>query len=104
MGNPPKRGFRLLPSILDYLGTVSPDKVYASIPRGQDISNGFRDISTRELLHAVDSFAWWIQNNYGASDCFETLGYIGVADLRYVMFFHAAVKCGYKVRLYDPPN
>ena len=93
-----ERGYRLLPAVLDYAGSHTPDNVYASVLRSNNIADGFRDVTSNDILRAVDSFAWWLKDCYGSSDSFETLAYAGVSDLRYTVFFYAAVKCGYKVR------
>lgn len=95
---PGHHGYRLLPVQLDYNATLTPNRIYASVPRTHDIADGFQDITTREVRDAVDSFAWWLKDRFGRSDNFETLAYAGLADLRYVIFFYGAVKCGYKVR------
>ena len=95
--NKRNKGNRLLPAVLDYNGTVTPNRIYASIPRSQDIDEGFRDLTCRDVLHAVDAFAWWLTDRYGRSESFETIGYVGLNDLRYPMFFYAAMKAGYKV-------
>lgn len=93
------RGSRSLSETLEHLARCEPERVYALIPRGREISHGFRDVTVRELIHAIDACAWWISDSFGRSDDFETLAYVGVADLRYVLFFYAAIKCGYKVRI-----
>ena len=49
------KGSRLLPSVLDYIGTKSPNRIYASIPKTHNINDGFRDITHAEVLHAVDA-------------------------------------------------
>lgn len=47
-----------------------------------------------------------LQYTFGMTlnDRFETLTYIGVPDLQYSIVFYAAVKCGYKVWLFDLSN
>jgi hypothetical protein len=90
-------GARLVPQVADQLAASSPSKIYASIPRGSDISDGFRDVTVLELVSAVNDMAWWIEENYGRSDVFATIAYMGVSDIRYAIVFLAAVKCGYKV-------
>ena len=93
----PQYGQRLLPRILDDLSETNPDRLYASYPYSVDIAQGFRDVTFRDMARATDSFAWWIHEKYGRSNEFETLAYMGVADLRTPIVFFAAVKCGYKV-------
>ena len=98
------KGSRLLPSILDHIGTNTPNRIFASVPRTHDIGDGFRDITFGEILRAVDALATWLSKTFGVSEDFETLAYTGVADLRYTIFFYAVVKCGYKALLPSSRN
>ena len=98
------KGSRLLPSVLDELGSKYPDRIYASIPRTDDLTQGFQDITHGQVLRAVDGLALWLSQRIGLSHCFDTLSYAGIGDLRYVIFFYAAVKCGYKVLFISPRN
>lgn len=100
-------GQRLLINVIEGTAKHEPDRVYASIPRSNDLAKGFRDVKFPELLQSIDYYAWWIHDNVGCSDTIETVSYIGVQDLRYVVVFFAAVKCGYKVRFVvaaSPPH
>ena len=83
---------------LDRWAETKPNKVYCWVPIDDEITNGFRGITVSELAKAIDSCAWWIKDNYGVSSAFETLAYMGTySDLRYMIFYFASVKCGYKV-------
>ena len=90
-------GSRLLPQVVDTLARSNPERIYASFPLSTDFSNGFRDVTMFELANAVNKFAYWLEQNIGASTVFETLAYMGPSDLRYAIVFLATVKCGYKV-------
>lgn len=90
-------GSRLMPCVVDELANTTPSRVYASIPLASDLSGGFRDVTFREIALATDFLAHWIKSEIGCSGDFETIAYLGAADLRYAVFFLAAVKCGYKV-------
>ena len=93
------KGKRTLMETLDRLAKTKPEEVYCWIPIDDDLSNGFHGVNNSEIVRAIDSCAWWIKSNYGTSDSFETLAYMGTqSDLRYTIFFYASVKCGYKVR------
>lgn len=83
--------------MLDRWREVKPNKIFASLLRSADISNGFIEVTMANVADAVDAFAWWLESTYGRSDTFETLTYVGVNDLRYAIFFYGAIKCGYKV-------
>lgn len=91
-------GERLLPQIIDANAQNEPEKIYALVPLSADVTQGFRKITYKELASAVNVIAWWIHREIGHSDNFETLAYIGASDIRYAIFFFAAIKCGYKVR------
>ena len=90
-------GRRLLPSVLDELAKHNPDRLYAAIPRTGNISDGFSDVTVADLARCVDFTSRWLEDRVGRSNSFETITYIGVSDLRGVVVFLAAVKCGYKV-------
>lgn len=90
-------GRRLLPRALDEIARSNPNRLYATIPHGIDLSQGFRDINFREMATGINFVAHWIHKNFGCSSNFEPLCYIGIPDLRSVAVFLAGVKCGYKV-------
>lgn len=92
-------GRRLLPRVLDELASTDPLKLFGAIPRSTDILEGFTDITVSDISRSVDFMAGWIEERLGRSEKFETLSYIGIPDLRGVVIFYAAVKCGYKVTL-----
>ena len=95
----PAYGKRLIAQTVDDLATSEPDRVWATVPKGEEISDGFRDVTFRELANVVDSVAWWLESKIGRSDQFEVLAYLGLSDVRYAILFFAAVKCGYVVSI-----
>lgn len=90
-------GRRLLPRALDEIAKSNPNRLYATIPHGIDLSKGFRDITFKEMATGINFVAHWIHKTFGCSSNFEPLCYIGIPDLRSVAVFLAGVKCGYKV-------
>ena len=93
----PAYGKRLIAHTVDDLAAREPDRVWATIPLGPEISDGFRDITVKQLANAVNSVAWWLESKIGRSDRFEVIAYLGLSDVRYAILFFAAVKCGYVV-------
>ncbi|KAL0261671.1 Histone transcription regulator 3 [Diplodia seriata] len=81
-----------------------PDRTYASYALSTDVSEGFRDVTVGDLVRAIDAFAWWLHAGWGRSEDFGTVAYIGPSDLRYAIFFYAAIKCGYKTLFISPLN
>lgn len=96
---PAAYGARLLPQVVDEYARIDPNRVYASILLSANVSQGFRDVTMKDMAGAINSMAWWIKDHLGLRNEFETLGYIGVSDLRYPTIILAGVKCGWKVRL-----
>ena len=98
---PPKeavsRPHRLLPAVLEHVARTDPQRIYAAIPKEANLDHGLRLVTFTEVLKAIDSFAWFLENNVGVSSSFDTLTYVGVDDLRYVVFFFACIKTGHKV-------
>lgn len=96
---PTAYGARLLPQVVDEYARIDPDRIYASILLSANVSQGFRDVTMKDMARAVNSMAWWIKDHLGLRNDFETVGYIGVSDLRYPIIILAAIKCGWKVSL-----
>ncbi|KAH8885303.1 acetyl-CoA synthetase-like protein [Thozetella sp. PMI_491] len=90
-------GNRLLVETALDLADSSPDRIYATIPKSDNISvDGFRDISFRDLKHLITWLAGWIETAWGKSSDHETIVYLGVPDLRPSLVFFAAAMSGYK--------
>lgn len=95
-----KRGARNHIQLLNAWAEFRPDKVHVSVLKSTDISEGFREVTHLEIRQAADAFAWWLAGNYGHSDVCETIGYVGLNDLRYAVFYYGAIKAGYKVSFF----
>lgn len=93
-------GSRLLPVVVDETAKAQPDLPYAYVPTGNNVSDGFKAVTFSDIATAANHMATWIHQTLGPSDSFETISYMGLGDLRYVVVFLAAVKCGYKVRVH----
>ncbi|KAG6991078.1 hypothetical protein G7Y79_00057g090600 [Physcia stellaris] len=104
-GRPPY-GRRLLPCVLDDEAALNPERVFAIVPRSDDLSQGFNDVAFAQMANAVNYLAGRLQALFGPKPehHFETLTYIGISDLRYNVVFYAAVKAGYKVFFPSPRN
>lgn len=93
----PDYGRRLFPTLIDERASSEPSKPFASIPKSSDLRDGFVDISYHHLARAIDRCSWWLENKLGKARNFETIGYLGILDLRYTILMFACVKVGYKV-------
>ncbi|KAI0024502.1 hypothetical protein F4780DRAFT_775883 [Xylariomycetidae sp. FL0641] len=100
----PAYGKRLLPTTVDEHAASTPGKLFAAIPRTSNLEDGFRDVSFGDLARGVNALARWIEDRFGRSDTFGTLSYVGIPDLRGVLVWFAAIKCGYKLLDLSPRN
>lgn len=93
----------LLPHTLFSLAANYPDLTYSEYPKDSlDISQGYRNITYREVANAVNALAWWIEKNVGkpkTDDGRETVVYMGPNDLRYGILVLGSIMIGYKVSL-----
>ena len=96
---PYKCGARLLSHIIDERAQSQHVRSFASIPRTENVEDGYVDVSYETFANAINTLGHWITENVGppvVQD--ETLVYIGPTDLRYQIVCMAAVKVGYIVR------
>lgn len=96
-------GSRLLPTVVDETARSQPELPYSYVPVSSNVGDGFKTVTFSEIATATNHMAFWIEQNLGLSTYFETLAYMGTGDLRYVVVFLAAVKCGYKVSNLELP-
>ncbi|MCJ1283549.1 hypothetical protein MMC26_002879 [Xylographa opegraphella] len=97
-------GKRLIPQIMDNLASTEPDRIIYSIAISSDIACGFRHVSARAFVNAVDKTAWRLHNQIGESSVIQTVGYIGPHDLRHILLTYACVKAGYTALFLSPKN
>ena len=92
------RGQRLLPHVVDYHAHENPNRVFNSMPRTQNVADGFRDFDMKTMATAVDFMAWWLDNHSkNAPKEKKVLAYVGVPDIRYPVLLFAAIKAGWTV-------
>ncbi|KAI0146890.1 acetyl-CoA synthetase-like protein [Xylariaceae sp. FL1272] len=91
-------GKRLLPVELDKIAREDGQRPWASIPiDDNDLSKGYEDINFAVLANAINKLAWVIDDALGKSTTFDSIAYLGAADIRYHMIQMAACKTGHKV-------
>lgn len=91
-------GERLVVSVVDELAERTPDRVWATISKSSyEIDEGFRDITFRDLATGVNHVAWLNHQQFGKSDGFEVIAYLGVSDVRYALYMFGAIKTGHQV-------
>ncbi|KAG8631636.1 hypothetical protein KVT40_000776 [Elsinoe batatas] len=93
-----------LPRVVDEIATSHPDQTWMFIPREDNISNSYREISFSRLATVVNKMARWIEETIGTSDSRETVAYLGTTDTRYIITVLAALKTGYKILLASTRN
>ena len=95
-------GKRLIPVLIDEASRNTPEKVYASIPRSADLSDGFEDITYKRFSNAINRAASWLDSALGGRGSTGVFAYAGSKDLRYMVLTVAAIKTGRAVRGIEP--
>lgn len=67
------KGCRTLSETFEKLAEVETEKVFASIPRTHNVTEGLRDVTVREVLQASDAFACWLATNWGQANVLKRL-------------------------------
>lgn len=92
-----------LPSNIDAIAAETPNRIFLSIPHGDDGKGGWRDVTYSDFSRAVNRCAWWLKDEIGESRSFETLSYIGPHDATHLILTLACVKTGWNA-LSSSPN
>ncbi|XRM40652.1 hypothetical protein ABZX51_003961 [Aspergillus tubingensis] len=89
-----KHGQRILTSVIEARAKANNTPAWVSVPiNDQDLSQGFRDISFKELNNAANHAAHWLKQNLPpTSEPFQCFAYAGPKDLRYQILAVAAAK------------
>ncbi|KAK5796746.1 hypothetical protein VI817_006030 [Penicillium citrinum] len=87
---------RLLVKTVDDAAETEPGRLFAKVPQGTELSDGFLNITMEGLARAVNCMAWWIESTVGMGKNRETLAYMAKNDVRYCIFFLACQKTGYQ--------
>lgn len=92
-------GNRLLPKVLDDVAEANPNRLYAAVPRSNNLKDGFIDITFKDMARCVNFFASLLEKTLNCHTDLETVAYLGLPDLRNVVVLIAGLKLGYKVKL-----
>ncbi|KAJ5670286.1 acetyl-CoA synthetase-like protein [Penicillium maclennaniae] len=95
---------RLLAQTVDHAAKHDPERLFGVVPRGSEMSDGFFNMTMKDLAHAVNVVCWWIEKSIGRASCKETLAYMGNNDVRYFIFTLACQKTGYQAFLPSTRN
>ena len=88
---------RLLAQTVDHAAEHDPERLFGVVPRGSELSDGFFNMTMKDLARAVNFVCWWIEMTIGLDSGKETLAYMGNNDVRYLIFTLACQKTGYQV-------
>lgn len=91
--------------MIDYYAAEAPEKVYACVPKSEDLSAGLLDVTYKQFANAINHAAWWLCAELGTcKESFDTFAYAGPKDLRYPILAVAAAKVGRRVGSPFPCN
>lgn len=93
--------YHLLPAAVDYRAKHDPERVFALLPKGDTLQDGWYPLTYRMFAKAIDETCWWLdevlRSVLGVEMALPTVPYIGSDDWRYTLLMYAAVKTGRKV-------
>lgn len=89
-----------MPTVVDQIAEAEPEATWAAVslsPIG--IEAGYQNITYQQFANAINSVAWWLEEELGRGDMTEPLAYFGTggSDVGYIILLIAAVKTGYYV-------
>lgn len=85
-------------SIIDDRACSDPQKIFMSIPAGDSVTDGQRDISYANMAQAINRCAWWIVDTLGKGVDFPSIAtYMSPMDFRHVVLIFGSIKAGYQV-------
>ncbi|KAH8652683.1 hypothetical protein BGZ60DRAFT_497164 [Tricladium varicosporioides] len=92
----PDYGRRPLPNLIDYIAETDPKRLYAIVAAQSSPLQSLIHITFQDFANAINCMAAWLEDEFGKSDTFETLAYMGPNDPAYFIIVIAAAKIGYK--------
>ena len=88
---------RLIHEYIREASDHEPERICLSFHRSKNPEDGLVDVSSRQLSNAVDFASLWLKQHVGIGKNYETLGYVGPQDSRYLLLALGAVNTGWKV-------
>ncbi|KAJ6102213.1 hypothetical protein N7486_004640 [Penicillium sp. IBT 16267x] len=90
-------GKRILAKVVDDAAAADPDRKFAIIPKGPDLSDGLQTITIKQASNSTNFFCNWIEKTIGLpAQNREKLAYMAANDVRYCFFLLACQKLGYQ--------
>ncbi|KAJ5624193.1 hypothetical protein N7510_000502 [Penicillium lagena] len=89
-------GKRLLSKVVDDVAETDPERRFAVVARGAELSDGFQTLSMKDVSRAVNILCGWMEKTLKPARSRETLAYVGKNDVRYCFFFLACQKLGFQ--------
>lgn len=101
----PAGNVKPLPKVVEELAREHPNSTWMTIPNDAELTQGFRDITYRELADAVNGMTRWIGRAIGIGRrSTDIAAYIGINDARYAVAQIGLMKAGYMTMLPSPRN
>lgn len=102
----------LIPTIIEHRAQETPNRVFALLPKGPTLRDGWFELTYSALAKAVDRMAWWLHDTLDTAaaaadeqkENTKSLTYVGANDIRYVFLTYAAVKSRRKLLIPFPAN
>ena len=95
---------RILTEVVDRLAVEQPDGLWVKAGALDSGVLSWSDITWSQLARAIDYISHWMEDRHGLPAENETMGYMGISDIRYPIVILSAMKTGYKILLASPRN
>lgn len=90
-------GRRLIPILIDEAAQERPNDPFAFVAKSLNPEEGLQTVTYGQFANAINSCAWWLEEQVGRSENFDTLAYFGRSSLTSCILMIAAIKTGHQV-------
>ena len=70
-------GRTLIPSMVEELAIITPQFVFAQVPKSSQFADGLIDVTIKKFASAIDRAAFWIESLLGKTDDSSVIAYLG---------------------------
>ncbi|KAM4067304.1 AMP-binding enzyme [Hirsutella rhossiliensis] len=97
---------KLMATAIDDVARQEPDRVFAEFLQPAHLDQDILVLSFGMLANSIDRLAWWLKDRCRELGLgrFDTVAYVGFADMRYCLLLLAATKCHVTLLITAPSN
>lgn len=92
------------PPFIDRRASETPDRVWAVIPKTENLRDGYRNVTYAQFANGINKVAWWLDNHLPRLGEFDTVFYDGPNDVRWLFIMFAIQKTKRQLLILNPNN